>query len=333
MIVSLRKIGETMSKILFVIDDVELKYFEWNDLVTDFWLIKEYLTRGDDVQIAVKSGLFVKNGNARGMTYGAFWRDNNLFYEKDFCMRDINDFDVVFFRPDPPVDVDYLNACSVFDFVDKNKTKLINNPGQIRCFNEKMHTHLFPKFVPDGIVTSKREIILDFLSEKGNLVIKPLNRCFGSGVFKLVKGDFNVNAIIDNATSNGKTAVCVQEFLDNGGGDKRIFIIGDTITDFSLRKLPGKGDFRFNTHGDDFFKADEVTNEEALAVKTVAKYLNAHEMPMCAVDVIDGKITEINVTSPCYFIREVNKIFGINFENVIMRELDKITDLRLLSRV
>ena len=40
-----------MKKILFVIDKIELKYFEFNKLVTNFWLIKEFLDRKNDVYI------------------------------------------------------------------------------------------------------------------------------------------------------------------------------------------------------------------------------------------------------------------------------------------
>ena len=39
-------------KILFVIDRIELKYFEFNDLVTNFWIIKSFLERGHEVRIA-----------------------------------------------------------------------------------------------------------------------------------------------------------------------------------------------------------------------------------------------------------------------------------------
>ena len=39
-------------KILFVIDRVELKYFEFNKLVTNFWLIKGLLERGCEVYIS-----------------------------------------------------------------------------------------------------------------------------------------------------------------------------------------------------------------------------------------------------------------------------------------
>ena len=47
--------------ILFIIDDLELKYFEFNDLVTDFWLIKEFLKRDYRVSVAIKGDLFIEN--------------------------------------------------------------------------------------------------------------------------------------------------------------------------------------------------------------------------------------------------------------------------------
>ena len=58
---------ELKQTILFVIDDLELKYFEFNDLVTNFWLIKEFLDRNYDVFIAVKSGLMVEDNIAKGV--------------------------------------------------------------------------------------------------------------------------------------------------------------------------------------------------------------------------------------------------------------------------
>ena len=43
-----------MKNILIVIDDIEFKYFEFNKLVTNFWLVKEYLLRGHRVDITLK---------------------------------------------------------------------------------------------------------------------------------------------------------------------------------------------------------------------------------------------------------------------------------------
>ena len=42
---------------------------------------------------------------------------------------------------------------------------------------------------------------------------------------------------------------------------------------------------------------------------------------MAGLDVINNKIIEINVTSPCYFIKEINKAFNINLEKEICDHL------------
>ena len=60
-----------------------------------------------------------------------------------------------------------------------------------------------------------------------------------------------------------------------------------------------------------------LTEEEAQKFKPVAEKLNEMGIFMTGLDVIDGKIIEINVTSPCYFIKEINHHFGIELEKQI----------------
>ena len=48
-----------------------------------------------------------------------------------------------------------------------------------------------------------------------------------------------------------------------------------------------------------------------------AKRLNKMGIYMAGLDVIEGNIIEVNVTSPCYFIREIDKNFDVNIENEI----------------
>ena len=114
-------------KILIVIDDLELKYFEFNDLVTDFWFNKEYLERGYEVSICIKGGLFIKENKGFTLCYNTYEKNGDIFHEEMPSEELIETFDIVYFRPDPPVDTDYINACFVFDFVDKKKTKIVNN--------------------------------------------------------------------------------------------------------------------------------------------------------------------------------------------------------------
>ena len=47
---------------------------------------------------------------------------------------------------------------------------------------------------------------------------------------------------------------------------------------------------------------------------------------LVGLDVISEKVIEINVTSPCYFIREINQNYGIHFEDKIMTCLEEIIE-------
>ena len=312
--------------ILFVIDRLELKYFEFNNLVTNFWLIRELLRNNNNVYITTIDYLSVIAGKAYTHCFKSFENDENIYYEKEEILREIEGFRFVVFRPDPPVDIDYINATYVFDFVDRNKTQILNDPKAIRNFNEKFHTLYFSDLMPENIVTSSKSDIIKFLNQHEEIVLKPLNGCFGSGVMTLKKGDKNTAVIINTMTRNQKQLIMVQKYISQARfGDKRVMFLGDEVLDVCVRKLPSNDDFKFNEHCDSNIVKAELTEEEKHNFIPVAKELNKLGLPMAGLDVIDGKIIEINITSPCYFIKEVNNHFGCNLEK-------KITDF-ILSRV
>ncbi|MBS6553354.1 MAG: hypothetical protein KH321_05365 [Clostridium sp.] len=316
--------------ILFVIDDLELKYFEFNDLVTNFWIIKEFLDRDYEVFITIKSGLMTEGNVAKTLCWQAYEKDGDIFYKKDEPKKYvIEHFDVVFFRPDPPVDIDYINACSVFDYVDTERTVVINNPIAVKNFNEKFHLNYFPEFAPENIVTANADEIKAFVREHKKAIIKPLNQCFGGGVYYLDTEERNINTIIKNLTNNGKTMVMVQRYLEGAvHGDKRILIVGEHVFEECIRKLPGKDDFKFSEHSDKYFETTHLTAEEKEMAQKVAKHLNAVDLYMVGLDVADGKIMEINVTSPCYFIREINSHNNERFQDVLMEKLINLIELK-----
>lgn len=305
-----------MKKILFVIDKIELKYFEFNKLVTNFWIIKELLQRGEEVYITTIPNLSLKGDTAYSKCFKAFLSENNIFYKNIKQEEEINSFDLVLFRPDPPVDIDYINATYIFDFV--TKPKVVNSPRAIRDFNEKLHSVYFKEYMSENIVTSSLEDIENFLKEHKQIVLKPLNRCFGSGVMYLYEGDPNTRTIINTLTNNETTLVMVQQFIPEvKKGDKRVLTLGDKVLKYSITKLPSKDDFKFNTHNDDFITSAELSNEELNNFTQVAKKLNSMGISMAGLDVIDGKIIEVNVTSPCYFIKEINGLYNVELEKDI----------------
>lgn len=304
--------------ILFVIDRIELKYFEFNNLVTNFWMIRELLFSNVNVWITTIDNLFLNAGVAGTHCYKAFEKDGNIFYDKTIQEKKINDFPLVMFRPDPPVDLDYINATYIFDFVDRDKTLILNDPMAIRNFNEKMHTVKFLDLMPENIVTSSKSDIIKFLKEHEEIVLKPLNACFGSGVMTLKKGDKNTAVIINTMTKNQTQLIMVQKYIPKARfGDKRVMFLGDEVLDVCVQKLPSNDDFKFNEHCDSNIVKAELTQSEREKFVPVAKELNRLGLPLVGLDVIDEKIIEINVTSPCYFIKEVNGHFNCQLEKKI----------------
>ena len=301
--------------ILFVIDKIELKYFEFNNLVTNFWFIKEFLERGNTVHITTNNRLYLKGTTAWATVYNSYTENGNIFYNKESLEQKIDNYDLVMFRPDPPVDNDYINATYILDFAN---TKIINDHRAIRNFNEKLHAILFSEYMPEHMVTASRDKIEEFLAEQKEIILKPLNKCFGSGVMYLHQGDPNTRSIINGMTNDENSVVMVQKFIPAVKyGDKRVLTLGDTVLDECVIKLPTSDDFKFNTHNDNFVKKGILSDTEKENFTQVAKKLNKMGICMAGLDVIDGQIIEINVTSPCYFIKEINNNFCTNIEKKV----------------
>lgn len=74
-------------KVLFVIDRLELKYFEFNNLVTNFWIIKSLLEKNCDVRITTIDMLKLKSAIAYTSCYKSYLKDNNIFMIKKIYLR------------------------------------------------------------------------------------------------------------------------------------------------------------------------------------------------------------------------------------------------------
>ena len=324
-------------KILFIIDEVELKYFEFNRLVTNFWLIKCFLDRNYDVLITIKNLLYLDGNIPMAKVYQTVSKDNNIFKNDALDTICLNEFNTIFMRPDPPVDIDYINATYILSYVNNEQTFVINSPQALRDFNEKLYINKFPHLVPENIVSANKQIIKEFLFKNNEIIIKPLNRCFSSGVFYLNKEDKNINAIIDTATNNGKTQVMVQKFLNGiSKGDKRLIFIGGEIFKYAVRKVATNNDFKFNEHVAANLIKGDLDDSEKLIEKQIAQTLLSDGVYLAGLDVIDGKIIEINITSPCFFINEINSLYNVNFENIITDKILSVIDTpknRLLAGV
>lgn len=317
-----------MKKVLFIIDETEYKYFEFNVLVTDFWMIKTFLEEGYKVDITTKHELFLEGNLPNALVYETGIKNNDIVKSENYKKNCLNNYDVIFVRPDPPVDIDFINATYVLDYVDE-KVFCVNSPYALRNINEKLYVNKFPSLAPKNIVTSEAALIKEFLFENNEIIIKPLNKCFSSGVFYLNTRDKNINAIISSATDNGKTKVMVQKFLPKiSEGDKRLIFIAGEIFDYAVTKVATNNDFKFNEHKKENLILGNLTPAQKEMEKIISKTLMDDGVYMAGLDVIDDKIIEINITSPCFFINEINSLYNINFEKIIFNKIESLIKAR-----
>ena len=128
----------------------------------------------------------------------------------------------------------------------------------------------------------------------------------------LTEGDLNLNAIIELTTHHGRRLAMVQEFLPAvREGDKRILLLDGQLLGAILR-VPQQGDVRSNIHVGGSVVQAKVTEEERRIIETVAPSLREDGLYFVGLDVIGGKLTEVNVTSPTG-IQQMTRLDGVNY--------------------
>jgi glutathione synthase len=217
--------------------------------------------------------------------------------------------EAVFIRKDPPFDRAYLYATLMLEQV-RGRTILLNDPRGIRDANEKLYTLHFKRFAPKVLVTADRAKIAAFVDEAGGkAVIKPLDGAGGAGVLLLERADKNKNAIIDLLTGEGRRLIMIQEYLPAvREGDKRILLLDGELLG-AINRVPRADDLRSNIHVGGTVAPTTVTPEERAVIAAIAPRLRADGLVFVGLDMIGGKLTEVNVTSPTG-IQELSRHVG-----------------------
>jgi glutathione synthase len=251
----------------------------------DHCLARDLSLRGGEVHARVRQATMQRDP-ARPITLG------------EAESVDLSGVQAVFIRTDPPFDSNYLWLTLMLERLD-GRTLVVNRPSGLRSANEKLYACHFPELMPTTLVSSHAGAIKDFMREVGGrAVIKPLDGAGGEGVMVLAEGDLNLNAIIEATTRHGARMAMVQAFVPEvREGDKRILLLdGEPLG--AILRVPQKDDVRSNIHvGGSVVKA-ELSAADRHIVETLAPRLRADGLFFVGLDVIGGKLTEVNVTSP-----------------------------------
>jgi glutathione synthase len=206
----------------------------------------------------------------------------------------------------------------------EGKTLVVNSPRGLREANEKLYAHNFPEIVPPTIMTSHKDEILRFLSDiGGKAVIKPIDGHGGEGVFLLSHGDNNLNGLIEAVTRLGTRNAIVQALIPEvyDEGDKRILLVDGELLGV-VGRVPSKGDLRSNVHVGGSTAPAEVSDADRKIIETIRPRLLADRLFFVGLDVIGGKLIEVNVTSPT-LIQQMSRLLGENLSTKVIERLEE----------
>ena len=236
------------------------------------------------------------------------WVVASPWFEKgESKFQALETMDAVFMRTDPPVNVPYLYATYILDYINPEKTLVINAPNGLRAANEKMYALQFTDAIPETIVTPEKEVIRQFVEQKGAAILKPLGNKAGEGILFLEPSDRNFNSLVELSTLQGRVPVMIQTYLPEAKeGDKRIILLnGEPIG--AVNRIPTGKEFRGNMAVGGRVAATEITDRERDICAQLAPTLQRDRLIFVGIDVIGGYLTEVNVTSPTG-IREIDRL-------------------------
>ena len=310
-------------KMAFVMDPVGTIDVEKD---TTFVLMLEAQARGHEVWYLELKDLFVKGSKAYGRASElSLKRATNYYKLGKTEVMELESFDAVWMRKDPPVDDDFLYATYILSLIDQNKTKVINDPTGIRESNEKMYALFFPEWIPESLVAKDISVLREFLdSAGGEMVVKPLDGHGGEGIFVVKKGDRNENVILEAITKFGTEYVMAQKFIEKVyEGDKRIILLNGEPLGAVLRVPRSGGEFRCNFHSGGSPAKATLTERDLEICAAIAPRLRQDGLYFVGIDVIGGYVTEINTTSPTG-VQEINNLNDTKIETDVIEFVEKL---------
>ena len=236
-------------------------------------------------------------------------------------------FDVILMRQDPPFDLAYISATHLLERVHP-KTLVVNDPAHVRNAPEKVFVTEFPELMPPTLITRDLEEIKAFRSKHRDIVMKPLYGHGGAAVFAVMGGDVNFGSLCDLFATTFREPWVVQKYLPAvKQGDKRIILVDGEFAG-AVNRVPQADDLRSNMVRGGAAEAADLTDRERMICERLGPALRVRGLMFTGIDVIDGYLTEINVTSPTG-IRAIKRLGGPDIAATIWDRIEaKLADKR-----
>lgn len=323
--------------------------YPWNRIEpesdTTLRIIHEAMVRKHTVAIATVNNLTIRDNVASAFCDVLSNKEpvsSNIphFYRKVKMRRSqlpLSGFDAIIMRANPPLDNLALN------FLDsvRSDTFIMNDLNGLRLANNKIYTASFSgdgvDFIPATHVSKNREYLQRIIDESkaDKMILKPLNGYGGKGVIVVEKkARQNLNSLldfyIDSDNKSSGNYVILQEYVEGAEeGDVRIMMLnGEPIG--AMKRVPSKGDIRSNIHAGGTVVKHVLTKQEKALCKYIGPKLVKDGLYFTGIDVIGGKLIEVNVLSPGGIYR-INKLNRVKLQSKVIDFVESVVNARNMA--
>ncbi len=303
-------------------------------------LVHECVKRSFDVSITYAKNLTIRDSITYSYCKTFIKKDaisssmTNFYKNARFIneMRALQDFDVIFMRDNPPLEPLVLN----FWIPLKDDTFIMNAINGLREANNKIYTAAYndpdKALIPATHVSKNIDYLIKTIEESENdkMILKPLDGYGGKGVIVIEKSAMhNIKSLLDfyiNKSKDESNYVILQDYIEGAEkGDVRVLVLnGKPIG--AIRRVPAKGDVRSNISAGGSVEKYKLTKADKHLCNEIGKKLVQDGIYFAGLDIINGKLIEINVLSPGT-ITDINRLYNTKVQTKVIDYLETVVSV------
>ena len=235
-------------------------------------------------------------------------------------------FTQIHYRVDPPVHLAYLHPLQILSLgLQGVRTCEVVNPlNALFSHNEKFEAALLGNLMPPSLVSSQWDLLQSFGKSEGRTVMKPLHEAQSKGIelldWRTAKSAAQAQTHLLQMTEEFSRPIILQKYLEGiAHGEVRLwFVDGQLLT--QMKKLPLAGDFRVNMDQGSALVPCDLSPSVRAALPRISRHLLKHKIRLAALDLIDGYVTDFNLTSPG-LIPQIERTLGQDLASAVVQRL------------
>ena len=311
-------------KLGVVMDPIETINFKKDSTLA---MMIEAQRKGHEIIYITPDSLFIKSGIPSASSNKMEVRNDpsDWFTKEEETIIELSELDSILMRQDPPFNSGYIYNTYVLEMAARQGVNIFNNPRSLRDCNEKVYATEFPQCCTKHLVTSRKDLLTDFVLENKDTVIKPLDGMGGASIFRVKANDPNLNVILETITDHFTEKVMIQEFIPEiTEGDKRILIVNGKPMSASIARVPAEGELRGNLAAGASAVAKSLSDRDLWICEEVGPSLVEKGLLLVGLDIIGDYLTEINVTSPTCF-KEYKDLCDIDVAEIFIKSVEEFS--------